>query len=143
LIQVKRSDLSRGIVPVAKLPRVSTELPGCALVLQAARLPTFAARCGSIMEDATMKSMLAAAALALSGTANAQEALAKSSGCLNCHSVDAKKMGPAFKDVAAKYKGKADAEATLATKISTAKGHPEVKASPDDVKSLVKWILAM
>jgi cytochrome c len=52
-------------------------------------------------------------------------------------------MGPAFKDVAAKYKGKADAEATLVTKVSTAKGHPEVKASADDVKSLVKWILAM
>jgi len=130
------------------MTRVSTELPGCALVMQAARLPIFAARCGSILEDANMKSMmmmvaLAAAALALSGTASAQEALAKSSGCLNCHSIDAKKMGPAFKDVAAKYKGKADAEATLATKISTAKGHPEVKASPDDVKSLVKWILAM
>ena len=95
------------------------------------------------MKSMMMMVALAAAALALSGTASAQEALAKSSGCLNCHSVDAKKMGPAFKDVAAKYKGKADAEAMLVTKISTAKGHPEVKASPDDVKSLVKWILAM
>jgi cytochrome c len=86
---------------------------------------------------------LAAAALAAAGTASAQEALAKSSGCLNCHSVDAKKMGPAFKEVAAKYKGKADAEASLVTKITTAKGHPSVKASADDVKALVKWVLAM
>ena len=89
---------------------------------------------------------LATVALASAGAANAaddQSALAKSSGCLNCHSVDAKKMGPSFKDVAAKYKGKADAEGTLAAKISGAKGHPEVKASPDDVKALVKWILAM
>ncbi len=84
-----------------------------------------------------------AAALGSAGVAVAQEALAKSSGCLNCHAVDTKKMGPAFKDVAAKYKGKADAEAMLVTKLTTAKGHPEVKASPDDVKSLVKWILAM
>ena len=94
-----------------------------------------------------MKSIVIAAVVAIgmatAGAASAQEALAKSSGCLNCHSLDAKKMGPSFKDVAAKYKGKADAEATLATKISTAKGHPEVKASPDDVKSLVKWVLAM
>ena len=52
-------------------------------------------------------------------------------------------MGPAFKEVAAKYKGKADAEASLVTKITTAKGHPSVKASPDDVKALVKWVLAM
>jgi len=52
-------------------------------------------------------------------------------------------MGPSFKDVAAKYKGKADAEATLVAKLTSGKGHPEVKASPDDAKSLVKWILAM
>jgi len=74
---------------------------------------------------------------------NAQEALAKSSGCLNCHAVDTKKMGPSFKDIAAKYKGNADAQATLETKLSSGKGHPAVKASADDVKSLVKWVLAM
>ena len=49
--------------------------------------------------------------MAAAGTASAQEALAKSSGCMNCHDVAAKKIGPAFKDIAAKYKGKADAEA--------------------------------
>jgi cytochrome c len=81
-------------------------------------------------------------ALAAAGTASAQEALAKSSGCLNCHAVDTKKMGPSFKDVAAKYKGKADAEAKLVAEISAAKGHPAVKASPDDIKTLVKWVLA-
>lgn len=37
--------------------------------------------------------------------ANAQQALAQSSGCLNCHAVDTKKVGPSFKDIAAKYKG--------------------------------------
>jgi len=80
---------------------------------------------------------------AVSGVANAQEALAKSSGCLNCHAVDTKKMGPAFKEIAAKYKGKADAQATLETKLSSGKGHPAVKTSADDIKSLVKWILSM
>jgi cytochrome c len=75
--------------------------------------------------------------------ASAQEALAKSSGCLNCHDVTAKKMGPAFKEIATKYKGNADAAATLEAKLTGAKGHPAVKASADDVKSLVKWILAM
>jgi cytochrome c len=77
------------------------------------------------------------------GTASAQEALAKSAGCLNCHAVDSKKMGPSFKDVAAKYKGKADAEATLVNKLSKGEGHPAVKASADDTKSLVKWVLSM
>ena len=81
--------------------------------------------------------------LAAASVANAQEALAKSSGCLNCHAIDTKKMGPAFKEIAAKYKGKADAAATLETKLSSGKGHPATKASADDVKSLVKWVLAM
>ncbi len=78
----------------------------------------------------------------MAGAAGAQEALAKSSGCLNCHAVDTKKIGPAFKEVAAKYKGKADAEATIAAKLSAGKEHPAVKASADDVKSLVKWVLS-
>jgi len=94
-----------------------------------------------------MKSMLiaiaAAATLMVAGTASAQEDLAKANGCTNCHAVDTKKVGPAFKDVAAKYKGKADAEAMLTSKLSEAKGHPAVKAKPDDVAKLVKWVLSM
>jgi cytochrome c len=82
--------------------------------------------------------------LAATGAANASEALAKSSGCLTCHNVEgAKKMGASFKDLSAKYKGKADAEATLAAKISGAKGHPGTKASEADVKTLVKWVLSL
>jgi len=87
--------------------------------------------------------LVASIGLVAANLSNAQEALAKSSGCLNCHDVDTKKMGPAFKDIAAKYKGKADAEATLVAKIGGAKDHPAVKASPDDVKSLVKWVLSL
>jgi cytochrome c len=87
-------------------------------------------------------SVAAAIALAAAGAVNAQEELAKSSGCLNCHSVDAKKVGPAFKEVAAKYKGKADAEATLTAKISEGKGHPKTKAKDEDIPKLVKWVLS-
>ncbi|MEO8303641.1 MAG: c-type cytochrome [Betaproteobacteria bacterium] len=85
------------------------------------------------------------AGLSMGGLAIAQdgEAIAKSSGCLNCHAVDTKKIGPAFKEVAAKYKGKADAEATLTAKLSSAKGHPEVKAKGADLTAVVKWVLAM
>jgi cytochrome c len=87
--------------------------------------------------------IVASIAMTAATVANAQQELAQKSGCLTCHAVDTKKMGPSFKDVAAKYKGKADAEATLTDKLSSGKGHPAVKASADDVKSLVKWILAM
>jgi cytochrome c len=87
--------------------------------------------------------VVATIALTAASVASAQQALAQSSGCLNCHAVDTKKVGPAFKDVAAKYKGNADAEATLVAKITAGKTHPTVKASADDVKSLVKWVLSM
>jgi cytochrome c len=81
--------------------------------------------------------------LAWAPMTNAQEALAKGAGCLNCHSPDVKKVGPSFKDTAAKYKGKPEAEAMLVAKLADAKQHPATKAKPDDLKSLVKWILAM
>jgi cytochrome c len=89
--------------------------------------------------------LVAVAVLTAGGAARAddEEALAKSSGCLNCHAVDTKKMGPPFKDTAAKYKGKADAQATLTAKLADAKGHPAVKAKGDDLTKLVKWVLAM
>lgn len=82
-------------------------------------------------------------ALAAGGVANAQEALAKSAGCLNCHAAATKKVGPAFKDTAAKYKDKPEAEAMLVAKLADTKQHPANKASADDLKSLVKWVLAM
>ena len=87
--------------------------------------------------------LLIAAGLVASTTALAadESALAKSSGCLNCHDVATKKVGPAFKDVAAKYKGKSDAQAKLVEELSTGKGHPAVKASKDDVTKLVSWVL--
>lgn len=94
-----------------------------------------------------MKTMLltlaVAAGLTMAGAANAQEDLAKSSGCMTCHAIDAKKMGPSFKDIAAKNKGKADAQATIVANLKAGKGHPAVKTSDADTASLVKWILAM
>lgn len=93
-----------------------------------------------------MKSMLiaiaGAALLAGGGLANAQEDLAKSAGCLNCHAVDTKKVGPSFKDIAAKYKGNAGAEAKLTSEIADGKGHPKTQAKAEDVPKLVKWVLS-
>jgi cytochrome c len=85
----------------------------------------------------------AAAALVFAGAANAQEELAQKNGCLNCHAIDAKKVGPSYKSVAAKYKGDAGAANKIAGEIKSGKGHPAVKASDEDIKSLVAWVLAM
>ena len=94
-----------------------------------------------------MKLMMIAlvTAVGLTGAAVAQAqvgaALAQKSGCMTCHAVDTKKMGPSFKDVAAKYKGKSDADVVAAIKAS--KPHASSKASDDDLKALGKWILSL
>lgn len=99
-----------------------------------------------------MKKLLIAAAavasVAFAGAAQASEALAKDKGCLGCHATDAKKMGPSFKEASAKYKGKADAEATIvgmlkSGKAPSGKSHPVAKASDDEMKGLAKWVLSL
>lgn len=84
--------------------------------------------------------------------ADAAQALAQKSGCLACHSVDKKVLGPAFKDVAAKYKGDKTAEAKLVEKVKKGgsgvwgpmpmpANSPQVKDA--DIQTIVKWVLAM
>ena len=67
---------------------------------------------------------LPAAVAAQSVDVAAAEALMKKSGCMKCHSVSAKKEGPPFKETAAKYKGKADADAALVKHLTT---NPKIK----------------
>ena len=78
--------------------------------------------------------------------ADAAQGLARQNNCYRCHSVDKAKMGPAWKDVAAKLKGNKDAQAEL-IKHLTGKGadpnHPVAKGSADDVKNLADWILSL
>jgi cytochrome c len=62
----------------------------------------------------------------------------KAKGCLNCHAVDAKKVGPSFKDIAAK---KPDA-AAVAAKLKDGKGHPKVAASDAEIKAAVGYVLS-
>jgi cytochrome c len=94
-----------------------------------------------------MKSIVIAAVLSaglgFAGTASADEALAQKSGCLTCHAVDAKKVGPSFKSVAAKFKGQADAEKKLVEQLKSGKGHMAVKTSDADTTALVKWVLSL
>lgn len=87
--------------------------------------------------------MVTAVGLAGAGFAQAQDgaALAQKSGCMTCHALDAKKMGPSFKDMAAKFKGKKDADVVAAIKAS--KPHASSKASDADLAALGKWILSM
>lgn len=85
--------------------------------------------------------VIATAGIAFAGAASAQADLAQKN-CGSCHAVDTKKVGPAFKDVAKKYKGNASAEADLIAKVKSGKGHPAVKVSDADLASIMKWVLA-
>lgn len=96
------------------------------------------------MKSVLIPALVAAGLLAF-GTAQASPELAKSAGCSKCHLMDKEKKGaPAYTASAAKYKGKADAEATMFKFISDPAGdHPELKASPEDAKTVLKWILTL
>jgi len=103
-----------------------------------------------------LATILTGAAL-VSGTANAAldnaaaEALMKKDGCAACHSVDKKIVGPAYQEVAAKYKGDAGAAAKLIKKVKEGGSGvwgpvpmPPNATTPDaDIKNLVDWILSL
>lgn len=101
----------------------------------------------------TLKVAVLSAGLLLAGSVLADDpglALAGKSGCLACHSVDKKIIGPAYKDVAAKYKGQADAEDKLVAKVKTGGsgvwGAMPMPANPKvadaDLHTIVKWVLS-
>ena len=90
------------------------------------------------------------AAAAVAGPAIADEALAKSKNCMACHAIDKKVVGPAYKDVAAKYAGQKDAADKLAAKVmkggSGVWGPVPMPANPQvneaEAKKLVAWVLS-
>ena len=96
------------------------------------------------------KLAFAAAAVGIAAPAFASADLAKKYNCTACHAADKKLVGPSYKDVAAKYKGQADAVAKLSDKVKKGGSGvwgpvpmPPNAAVPDaDIKVLVEWVLA-
>ena len=92
-----------------------------------------------------------AAGLLSSAPAFADEAMAKAKNCMACHAIDKKLVGPAYKEVAAKYAGQADAEAVLTAKVQ--KGGvgvwgkvpmpPNPQVTDAEAKALVHWVLSL
>jgi len=106
---------------------------------------------GESMKFAAM--LLAAAGIAVAGVAQADagEDMLKKNGCTACHAIDKKIVGPAYKDVAAKYKGDAGAAAKLAAKVKAGGSGvwgqvpmpPNPAVSDADMKALIAYILAL
>ena len=88
--------------------------------------------------------VLMAAGFLAAGASHAQSGadVVKAKGCLNCHDLDKKKIGPAYKDVAAKYKGDKSAEAMLVDKLKEGKNHPKIGASDAELKAAVGYVLS-
>lgn len=97
--------------------------------------------------------MLALAVGSGSGIAHAAEVgetLAQANSCLSCHNVDRRVVGPAYKDVAKKYRGDPGATARLAKKVRNgSKGvwgqppmPPQTNVSDADLKAIIAWVLA-
>lgn len=98
-----------------------------------------------------LTTLLAAAALQwLALPAQANEALAQKNNCLGCHAVATKLVGPAYKDVAAKYAGQADAQSKVMESIRNGSAGkwgevpmpPHPKLSDADLKKLAAWVLS-
>lgn len=86
----------------------------------------------------------------VSGLAFASADLAKSKNCMACHAVENKMVGPAFKDVAAKYASQKDAEKYLAQKIIKGSSGvwgqipmPPNNVTEKEAQSLAKWVLSL
>ncbi|MGE5652134.1 MAG: c-type cytochrome [Bacillota bacterium] len=107
---------------------------------------------GTIWSAAAAGMLLPQQSLAVD--AEAAQKLTRAEGCLRCHGIDRGKDGPAYKEVAAKYKGKPDAEAKLTQHLSSGHkvkfpdGHEEDHKIPktkdtDQIKNVIQWILSL
>jgi cytochrome c len=101
-----------------------------------------------VMIAATTAMMLACSAYAVD--ADKAKALAQSKNCLACHAIDKKLVGPAYTEVAKKYKGNKDAEAALVKKVINGGGGvwgtipmPPNPVKEDEAKMLVEWVLSL
>jgi cytochrome c551/c552 len=145
-------EVQRGVVYMANRSGASFKEPAAP---SAATTPARAAGAASVV------AAVAAPAAATAPTAAAKpgapldlkagEALMQKDGCAACHAVDKKLVGPAYLDVAAKYKGDAGAPVKLAQKVKAGGAGvwgqvpmpPNPQVPDGDIKALVSWILAI
>ena len=98
-----------------------------------------------------MKALIVSIALIAPVAAMANQELAQKKNCMACHAVDKKLVGPAYKDVAAKYAKDKDASKKLAEKIIKGGSGvwgpvpmpPNTQVSPAEAETLAKWVMSV
>ena len=104
----------------------------------------------AVMTVIMAAALVASPAFAVLDTA-AAEAMMKKDSCATCHAIDKKLIGPAYQDVAAKYKGQKDAQSKLEKKVKDGGSGvwgsipmpPNSSVSDADITALVSWILTL
>ena len=102
------------------------------------------------LQNALLLGLAAATIMVATPPANASEAIVKKARCIACHAVDQKRVGPAYKDVAAKYRGDKKAAETLAATIKAGGSGkwgpvpmPPNNVTDDEAKKLAGWVLSL
>jgi cytochrome c len=107
---------------------------------------------GAIVATAMVVSVLTAAFASAAQAADAPrgQMVASANACMGCHAVDRKLVGPSFQQIAAKYKGDAQAPAKLSRKVKDGGAGvwgmipmPAHQSMSDaDIRTVVDWVLA-
>ena len=140
-----RADVLARIAPVGKVT-----VEGQAAVAPVAEAKPAEAAPAVAEAPAVQEAAPAAEAPAAAGGGDAL-AIATSSGCMGCHQVEVKVVGPAYKDVSAKYKGDAGALDRLVAKVKAGGSGtwgqipmpPNAHVSDENIRTIVEWVLTL
>lgn len=143
-----RADVLERIAPVGK---VAVEKKAAATAPAATPAEAQATQAVVASASADAVAPAAASAPAAQAAGGDQMALATSSGCMACHQIEMKVVGPAYKEVAAKYKDDAGAIDMLVAKVKAggvgAWGEipmpPNAHVSDENIRAIVSWVLTL
>ncbi len=150
----ERADVLERIAPIGKVTVEDQAAPAVEAAPVAATEPAAEAEAPAV-EAAPMAEVEAAATEAVAEVAAAPGvdalAIATSSGCMGCHQVEVKVVGPSYKEVAAKYKGDAGALDMLSAKVKAGGTGtwgqipmpPNAHVSDENIRTVVEWVLTL
>lgn len=144
-------EVERGVVYMANRSGTSFKEPAAPASIATSPAPAATVAAAAPVPAAPAAASPAAAKAAAPLDLRSGEAMMQKDGCAACHAVDKKILGPAYQDVATKYKGDATALAKLTQKVKAgsvgAWGQipmpPNAQVPDDEIKALVSWILTL
>ena len=154
LLAEERTDVLERIAPIGKA-NIEGQAPAAAApaaeATETAEAPAAAEAAAPAAEAPAAEARAVAEAAAPAPAAGGDQlALATQSGCMACHQIEMKVVGPAYKDVAAKYKGDAAALEMLVAKVKNGgvgtwgqiPMPPNAAVSEENIRAIVTWVLS-